>query len=158
MAEWQWALLRLEHPVRCPNGSMVIGSRLDTDIKANVCRIAFYGRVELRAPGAPPLRVFHPKERSGTVERVVSGGDGTGQCEVIGKGLFKKGTPMAQFAGMRVETDGGARGAILGAFGKSGKFKVQFEPGAPVAAGARIVLRFKKFVFGPDEERRRMAQ
>ena len=64
-------------------------------------------------------------------------------------------------AGMRVVTSpGGQAGRIEGSFGKSGKFKVFFPGGAPVAAPGqpppRVLLHFKRFLF--DADRRRMAQ
>lgn len=41
----QYAVLELEKPVTCTDHSLVIGSKLDTDIHSNVCRIAFHGRL-----------------------------------------------------------------------------------------------------------------
>lgn len=43
--EWQWALVALETPVVCPEGSVLIGSRLDADMHTKSCRIAFQGRM-----------------------------------------------------------------------------------------------------------------
>ena len=73
--------------------------------------------------------------------------------------------PAAQSsAGMRVTAvPGGQEGRIEGGFGKTGKFRVRFPGGAPQlhsssasAPAARVLLRFKRFLFDPDK--RRMAQ
>ena len=41
----QWALIEFDGIVMCPLGSLLIGSRLDTDVNAATFRIAFYGRL-----------------------------------------------------------------------------------------------------------------
>lgn len=44
-SDWQWAVILFDTPTLClPNGVM-IGSKLDTDLHAKSCRIAFYGNV-----------------------------------------------------------------------------------------------------------------
>lgn len=43
----QWALLQFETETRCQKDSVLIGSRLDLDINAKECRIAFYGRISM---------------------------------------------------------------------------------------------------------------
>lgn len=40
-----FAILNFQTPVFCPSNSLIIGSRLDTDINANTCRLAFSGRL-----------------------------------------------------------------------------------------------------------------
>jgi selenocysteine-specific elongation factor len=40
-----WARLEFLTPVYCPLDSLVIGSRLDTEVNANACRLAFSGRL-----------------------------------------------------------------------------------------------------------------
>lgn len=40
-----WARLEFLTPVYCPLDSLVIGSRLDTEVNANCCRLAFSGRL-----------------------------------------------------------------------------------------------------------------
>jgi selenocysteine-specific elongation factor len=40
-----WARLEFLTPVFCPLDSLVIGSRLDTEVNANCCRLAFSGRL-----------------------------------------------------------------------------------------------------------------
>ena len=41
--EAQFALMEFERPVTCGQNFIVIGSKLDTDIHANMCRLAFHG-------------------------------------------------------------------------------------------------------------------
>ncbi len=41
----QFALLEFERPVTIVPGCLVLGSKLDTDIHANLCRLAFHGRL-----------------------------------------------------------------------------------------------------------------
>ncbi|KAL3823925.1 hypothetical protein ACHAXA_007896 [Cyclostephanos tholiformis] len=43
-----WARLEFLTPVYCPMDSLVIGSRLDSEVNANACRLAFSGRLVLR--------------------------------------------------------------------------------------------------------------
>lgn len=72
-----WGLLQLEVPVPCPPGSLVIASKLDGDLQANVCRLAFYGKAvdivstkDYHQSVLPALKIFKTKARSGTVDRV----------------------------------------------------------------------------------------
>uniref|UniRef100_A0A2K6G8T0 Eukaryotic elongation factor, selenocysteine-tRNA specific n=1 Tax=Propithecus coquereli TaxID=379532 RepID=A0A2K6G8T0_PROCO len=75
----QWALLEFERPVTCPRRCLVIGSRLDADVHASACRLAFHGvllhGLEDRGYAEtclPSLKVFKMKHRHGVVERVAS--------------------------------------------------------------------------------------
>ena len=43
-----WARIEFQTPVYCPMDSLVIGSRLDTEVNANACRLAFSGRLVAR--------------------------------------------------------------------------------------------------------------
>jgi len=150
----QWALLRFSQPVTAPVDSLVVGSKLDTDASAAMCRLAFSGRLVAPLDASNPqqlarLRVFRVKQREGVVERVNKDG-----CTAVCRGMFKKETDIGHFAGMQVSTPGGITGVLEGAFGKSGKFSVRFT--AAVAAGSAVKLSFKKFLHDPDK--RRMAQ
>ncbi|XP_057701037.1 selenocysteine-specific elongation factor isoform X2 [Corythoichthys intestinalis] len=76
----QWALLEFERPVTCPLLCLVIGSKLDTDIHANACRLAFHGRLlhgfEDKAyaeTGLHRLLIYKTKHKEGQVERRVFG-------------------------------------------------------------------------------------
>ena len=41
----QWAYLRFSQPVTAPADALVIGSKLDADLNAATCRLAFHGRL-----------------------------------------------------------------------------------------------------------------
>lgn len=73
----QWALLEFERPVTCPSLCLVIGSKLDTDIHANACRLAFHGRLlqgfedkHYNETSLPRLHIYKMKNKEGQVERV----------------------------------------------------------------------------------------
>uniref|UniRef100_A0A4X2LIP3 Eukaryotic elongation factor, selenocysteine-tRNA specific n=1 Tax=Vombatus ursinus TaxID=29139 RepID=A0A4X2LIP3_VOMUR len=75
----QWALLEFEKPVTCPKLCLVIGSKLDTDILANTCRLAFHGIMlqgledkNYTETFLPKLKVYKLKHKEGHVERVSS--------------------------------------------------------------------------------------
>lgn len=73
----QWALLEFDRPVTCPLLCLVIGSKLDTDIHANACRLAFHGCLlqGFEDKGyvdttLPHLHIYKMKHKEGQVERV----------------------------------------------------------------------------------------
>ncbi|XP_075687899.1 selenocysteine-specific elongation factor isoform X3 [Rhinoderma darwinii] len=77
LPKWQWALLEFEKPVTCPKLCLVIGSKLDTDIHSNTCRLAFHGVLIVGAEEKnysetflPKLKVFKMKRKEGQVERM----------------------------------------------------------------------------------------
>lgn len=126
----QWALLEFERPVTCPSPCLVIGSKLDTDIHANACRLAFHGRLLLGfedksygETALPHLRIYKTKHKEGQVERVAD------DYTVIGRSLFKKETNLQLFLGLKVTLSTGETGVIEGGFGQSGKFKVRVPEG-----------------------------
>lgn len=126
----QWALLEFERPVTCPALCLVIGSKLDTDIHANACRLAFQGRLlhgfedkSYAETALPRLRIYKTKHKEGQVERV------TDDCSVIGRSLFKKETNLQLFVGLKVTLSTGESGVIEGGFGQSGKFKIRIPDG-----------------------------
>ncbi|XP_061687950.1 selenocysteine-specific elongation factor [Syngnathoides biaculeatus] len=126
----QWALLEFERPVTCPLLCLVIGSKLDTDIHANACRLAFQGRLlhgfedkNYVETGLPRLLIYKTKHREGQVERV------TDDYTVIGRNLFKKETNLQIFVGLKVTLSTGETGVIEGGFGQSGKFKIRVPEG-----------------------------
>ncbi|XP_041459396.1 selenocysteine-specific elongation factor-like [Lytechinus variegatus] len=126
----QWALLEFEKPVACPRNCLVIGSKLDTDIHANTCRLAFHGKL-LNAitdknyveTVLPKLKIYKTKQREGLVDRM------TDEYCVIGRSLFKKETNLQTFTGLKVQLSTGEEGIIEGGFGQSGKFKVRIPNG-----------------------------
>lgn len=126
----QWALLEFERPVTCPSLCLVIGSKLDTDIHANACRLAFQGRLlqgfddkGYAETGLPRLRIYKTKHKEGQVERV------TDDYTVIGRNLFKKETNLQLFLGLTVTLSTGETGIVEGGFGQSGKFKIRVQEG-----------------------------
>ncbi|KAM8756732.1 selenocysteine-specific elongation factor isoform 1-T1 [Acanthopagrus schlegelii] len=126
----QWALLEFERPVTCPLLCLVIGSKLDTDIHANACRLAFQGRLlqgfedkSYAETSLPRLRIYKTKHKEGQVERV------TDDYTVIGRNLFKKETNLQLFVGLKVVLSTGETGVIEGGFGQSGKFKIRVQEG-----------------------------
>lgn len=126
----QWALLEFERPVTCPSLCLVIGSKLDTDIHANACRLAFQGCLlqgfedkNYVETALPRLRIYKTKQKEGQVERV------TDDYTVIGRNLFKKETNLQLFVGLKVTLSTGETGIIEGGFGQSGKFKIRLQEG-----------------------------
>ncbi|KAM4587863.1 selenocysteine-specific elongation factor [Odontesthes bonariensis] len=126
----QWALLEFDRPVTCPALCLVIGSKLDTDIHANACRLAFQGRLlqgfedkSYAETALPHLRIYKTKHKEGQVERV------TDDYTVIGRSLFKKETNLQLFVGLKVTLSTGEGGVIEGGFGQSGKFKIRVQEG-----------------------------
>lgn len=122
----QFALVEYEKPVTCPQKSLVIGSKLDTDIHANICRIAFHGQLvdyftdpKYLVKDLPKLKVYKTKTREGLVERCQD------EYTLIGKNLFKKETNIQSFVGLKVTLSSGEKGVIEGGFGQSGKFKIR---------------------------------
>ncbi|KAM5304489.1 selenocysteine-specific elongation factor isoform 4-T4 [Glossophaga mutica] len=126
----QWALIEFEKPVTCPRLCLVIGSRLDADIHANMCRLAFHGILlhgledkNYAESLLPRLRVYKLKHKHGLVERVID------NYSVIGRSLFKKETNIQQFVGLKVQLSTGELGIINSSFGQSGKFKIHIPGG-----------------------------
>ncbi len=140
----QFAVLELEKPVTCSSTSLVIGSKLDTDIHSNVCRLAFHGvmleaisDVKYQETILPQVKVYKDKQKEGVVERK------TDEYFVVCKGLFKKETNMETFVGLKVKLSTGEDGVIEGGFGQSGKFKVRIpsEWHLPAFAYPTTILR-----------------
>ncbi|XP_060774300.1 selenocysteine-specific elongation factor [Neoarius graeffei] len=126
----QWALLEFERPVTCPPLCLVIGSRLDSDIHSNTCRLAFHGKLldgfedkNYVDSVLPKLKISKDKHKEGAVERV------TDDYTVIGKNLFKKETNLHLFVGLKVTLSSGETGVIEGSFGQSGKIKIRVPEG-----------------------------
>jgi len=122
----QFVLLEFESPITCAQNFLVIGSKLDTDVHSNTCRLAFHGRlvrpiteVNYAESVLPQLKVFKDKRREGVVERRAD------EYTLVCGGLFKKETNMKVFAGLKVYLSTGDQGIIEGGFGQSGKFKVR---------------------------------
>lgn len=155
-----WARLEFLTPVYCPMDSLVIGSRLDSEVNANACRLAFSGRLVERYDAKIDhgrLKSYTRKEKTGTVCRLGdayrrSDDNHLVRYEVFGTNLFKKETNMVQFVGLLVETDhAGDVGIIQSSFGTSGKFRVNFPAGTEAREGDPLYLRFKRYANDPKK-------
>ncbi|KAK3742950.1 hypothetical protein QZH41_014192 [Actinostola sp. cb2023] len=145
LPEQQWLLVEFEKPVICPEHSLVIGSRLDTDIHLNMCRIAFHGKLlvplldkNYSETLLPQLQVYKTKYKEGIVERMLD------EYSVIGRSLFKKETNIQIFTGMKITLSTGEEGVIEGAFGQSGKIKVRIPAGLSKETAQRLQAVAKK--------------
>jgi selenocysteine-specific elongation factor len=164
----QFALLEFERCVPVVPASLVIGSRLDTDIHTNTCRLAFRGTTrhfmkDKNYPETclPNLKVFKHKAKEGVVERA------SNEYEVIVKNLVKKETNIDLFTGLNVVLSSGERGTIEGSFGQSGKIKVRVPEGLRPESMAllggkkkkteasvslettKVTVEFKRYIFDP---------
>jgi len=153
MPKAQFGLLEFERCVPVVPGSVVIGSRLDTDIHSNTCRLAFKGTMlnfmkekNYADTVLPNLKVFKNKSKSGVVERA------SNEYEVIVKDLFKKETNIALFTGLKVDLSSGEKGTIEGSFGQSGKVKVRVPEGLKPESFAALGGKKKKGESNPSQD------
>lgn len=174
----KFVLLEFERAVAVVPGCIVIGSKLDSDINANLCRLAFHGRARWQSADKhyarselPKLKIYKDKAREGTAERAAN------EFEVIVRDMFKKETSLDLFTGLRVGLSSGETGVIEGTFGQSGKVKVRVMAGLSPATWAalsgkkkkgevvpdpavsssgsepiRVVLKFKRYIFDPKKQ------
>jgi small GTP-binding protein len=155
----QWAVLQFQRPVFCPLGSLIIGSKLDTSSSSNEkegshassqagqCRLAFYGPIKESVPvqDMAKIKVFSWKEKIAEVLKISDTKNGL--CtELIGCSLVKEGGSISNFIGMKIETDRGHLGVIMGPYGSSGSFKVKFSDPVPVSRQSKLTLRFKRYL------------
>eukprot|EP00041_Stephanoeca_diplocostata_P013765 m.243693 g.243693 ORF g.243693 m.243693 type:complete len:563 (-) comp19460_c0_seq1:2534-4222(-) len=138
----QYVLLEFDSKVNCSTDSLIIGSKLDTDIHTSHCRLAFSGRLvyhttdaSFRTSVLPQIKIFKPKVRTGVVDRLHD------EYHVIGRALFSKETAMDKFLGLKVSLSTGEHGVIDSAFGKSGKFKVRVPNGLDASTVAALKLQ-----------------
>ena len=68
-----------------PLGSLLIGSQLSGSANDNSCRIAFYGKIINVVEDLSALKIYKPKERTATIDRVVD------EYECIAANLVEKG-------------------------------------------------------------------
>ena len=156
----QWACLRFQQPVYCPMGSLIIGSRLDTDTRedssgAKMCRLAFYGPIieivredEVCSTSFDKVRIYTQKQKKAEILKLTDVRTG-GLCyELIAHKLFSDGGSLTPFIGMKVKTRRGQIGTITASFGSGGQFKVKFIQGVPrsnIHVGSYVYLAFKRF-------------
>jgi len=152
--------LDFQTPVYCPLNSLIIGSRLDTDIQSNTCRLAFSGRLVQKfdpKTETERLKLFTMKEKSGVICRLGESFRRNDDNKVVrydlyGSDLFKKETDMTQFIGLKVETEKGDIGEIMSSFGTAGKFKVSFPAGTEARNGSKLFLRFKRYTHDTEKK------
>lgn len=155
----QWALIEFVKPVLCRLRGLVIGSKLDIDVKgtaADQCRIAFHGVASriLSPDDAAKVKIYTWRFKEGLVDQISSVQHGL--CfELIASGLFSRGGVQA-FLGLKIRTESGYVGTICSAYGNEGSFKVRFENGAKqVRSGSRLTLRYKRY---SNDDRKTMHQ
>ncbi|XP_055625638.1 selenocysteine-specific elongation factor [Toxorhynchites rutilus septentrionalis] len=156
--QFLFALLEFEKPVQATQNALIIGSKLDTDIHANQCRIAFYGHLDFIISDKnyatsllPQLKLFKAKEKVGTIQRVVS------ETELIAAGLFKKvGNNRQDFIGFKAQLCTGEWGIIADTFGATSKVRLRFS--SPLTRQTldlfvmkdkqmKVLVRYKKYIF-----------
>ena len=122
----QWALIKLQQPVYCPIGSLIIASRLDAEVSAGAthtakadgpgvdltmtsssshCRLAFYGPIKAALPDDKEneLPKFYTiKSKQFSIFKVSD--KQKGLCyEAIGEALISKNGDIKAFIGMYAE-------------------------------------------------------
>lgn len=135
--------------------SLLIGSKLDKDITAKQCRLAFYGQVIdlIKEPEVelPKINVIKEKIKLGKVDRI------NDARNILIRDLFSKETSPDVFVGLTITvTLTGQKGKILGTFGKSGKLKVLLDDEIPAEfledpkqlLNSEVQLKYKKSVWG----------
>ena len=107
---------------------IVLGSKLDSDIHKNICRLAFDGTLihsfqdkNYQSTELPFLKIYKVKQKHGVVERLVN------DYELVCKNMFKKETNIHLFSGLTVTLSTGEAAVIDGPFGQSGKFKIRLK-------------------------------
>jgi len=135
----KYVLLQFETSVPVVPNCIVIGSKLDSDINANICRLAFHGKAlktftnkDYSKTDLPNLKIYKDKQKEGIVERA------SNEYEVIVKDLIKKETNLELFTGLKVELSTGEKGVIEGSFGQSGKIKVRVMEGLKPETFAQV--------------------
>ncbi|KAL9647585.1 hypothetical protein ABK040_006941 [Willaertia magna] len=149
-----------EQPTTCYINSHYIASKLDTDINANTCRLAFHGKIlkmwnkesMSKVQLSKILPVFKYKEKTAIVDRVLD------ETSLIGKNLLtkdsKKNQTIQPYIGKKVDIiindESKYHGVIDSAFGQSGKFKVVFKEPLPKQPNLRnkiISLKYKLNIY-----------
>lgn len=157
-----FVLLQFEKPIILKNDALYIGSKLDSDIHANVCRLAFHGKIVYQFNQSnyidnslPNLMIYKNKCKEGIVERA------SNEYEVIVKNLFKKESNINSFVGLKVSLSTGEVGIIEGSFGQSGKVKVRVPSGLSNRnllkskqdkSQVQVNLKFKTFIYDKNKK------
>ena len=166
----QWASLRFQQPIFCPMGSLIIGSRLDTDTRedgngAKMCRLAFYGPIiesidpnETSNHSIDKIRIYSQKQKHAEVLKLTDVRSGGVCYELVASKLYGEGGSLSPFIGMKMKTKRGQLGTITAPFGSGGQFKVKFAHGIPrsnILPGSTLYLPFKRYA---DDKRKTMVQ
>lgn len=123
-----YVLFQFDKPVILSK-DIYIASKLDTDIHANVCRLAFHGKIlsyaltKQNSDFLPSLKIFKEKTKEGVAERMVN------EYQIIVKDLFKKESNIQIFSNYRVTLSTGEEGIIESSFGQSGKINIRIPNG-----------------------------
>merc|ERR1711988_415698 len=132
----------------CPINSLLIGSRLDTDIYTKSCRLAFTGTLQNSLRDCQPealqhIRIYQEKTKQGTVDRIMN------DDVILVTKLFKRESNISPFLSLVVLfPDSGRKGTLDSSFGKSGKVKIRLHGSGPTPkVKDKAVLRFKKYLF-----------
>lgn len=138
-----FGLLEFERPVVIVPGCKILGSKLDSDIHKNICRLAFDGKLihtfqdkNYQLTDLTKLKIYKVKQKQGVVERLVN------DYELVCKNMFKKETNIHLFSGLIVILSTGEKAVIDGPFGQSGKFKIRLKDS--LSEEAKSVLSIKK--------------
>lgn len=172
-----WVLLQFEDIVVAPGNALIVGARLDSDLHAGLCRIAFSGSIVTWLPSQERsgdsdrrqlqhLAIYKRKSREGTIARlelpqhrnpskrgVQSEKPDPSSFVAICHGMLSKHADVSRFLDLIVQGPGGKRGVIQSGFGQSGKLRIRFDEALDRSdVGQKIVLNYKKYVFAPKSD------
>lgn len=144
-----FALLEFEKPILTPPNSLIIGSKLDTNIHSASCRLAFHGHIQYNFTeknyDLSSLQIYKVKTKSGQIDRVVNSN------EIICKNLFGKNQlnyVEEMFLNFKVQLSTGEIGFIENTFGKSGKLKIRLNGEIQSESkNVTVELKFKKYLY-----------
>lgn len=144
-----FAILEFEKPILTPPNSLIIGSKLDTNIHSASCRLAFHGHILYsfteKNYDLSSLKIYKIKTKAGQIDRVVNSN------EIICKNLFGKNQlhyVEEMFLNFKVLLSSGESGFIENTFGKSGKIKVRLNSEIQAESkNATVELIYRKFLF-----------
>ena len=156
-----WCLLEFETPILTAPDSILIASKLDLDIHANTCRLAFWGKIQwhttansYRKDLLTFWKIYKHKQKEGTVQRLVNA------QEIIVQNLFKKESNRQMYVGKQIQLSTGECGRIEGTFGQTSKVKITF--GEPLKEttlvmlkegrlnDVHVMLKYKKYIFNKN--------
>lgn len=156
-----WALLEFEKPILTATDSILIASKLDLDIHANTCRLAFWGKIQWHTTSMHYAKeelklwkIYKNKRKQGTVQRLVN------EQEIIVQNLFKKESNRQLYIGKQIVLSTGECGRIESTFGQTSKVKITFSEAlkdttlAVLKEGrlseVEVILKFKKYIFNKE--------